>query len=121
MQKKVSPVNGWTYAKYKGFIISILRGGFRRYPPKQKCIENAFVKTIINKKTKRKAKHYKCNICSKLFPRTEVEADHISPIIDPTKGFIDFNTWIERGFIHEEGFQCLCKECHAIKTKKERK
>ena len=114
-----SPVPEWTDAKFKSFIISALRGAFRRYPPKQQCINNAYVKTQVNKKTGRKAKHYKCAKCKKLYPRTEVQADHTTPIVGD-KGFIDFNMWIERAFVAISGFQCLCKGCHTIKTNKER-
>lgn len=116
-----SPVKGWSDAKFKGFIISILRGGFRRYPPKQQCIENAYTETKINPKTGRKAKHYKCAKCKKSFPRTEVQGDHIEPIVCPTEGFVDWNTWIERAYTEILNFQCLCKPCHSIKTKEERK
>lgn len=117
----ISPVEDWTVAKFKSFIVSALRGAFRRYPPKQQCIEQAYTKTKINKKSNRKAKHYKCAHCKQEFPRAEVQADHIVPIVDPKKGFVDWNTWIERAFVGKECFQCLCLECHKIKSMEERK
>jgi len=116
-----SPVPEWTDARFKSFIISALRGSFRRYPPKQQCIENAYTTTKINPKTGRKCKHYLCNECKVDYPRKEVVADHIKPIVDPKKGFIDFNTWIERAFIALKGFQCLCVGCHKLKSAEERK
>jgi 5-methylcytosine-specific restriction endonuclease McrA len=115
-----SKVIGWSDAKFKGFIVSILRGGFRRYPPKQQCIASAFVKVKINKASGRKAKHYKCAKCKKLFPRTQVHSDHIVPVVSPKTGFVDWNTWIERAFIELTEFQCLCVKCHKIKSAKER-
>ena len=55
-----SKVEGWSAAKFKGSIISALRGAFRRYPPKQQCITEAYVDTRVNVKTNRMAKHYVC-------------------------------------------------------------
>ena len=115
-----SPVPEWSDAKFKGFIISALRGAFRRYPPKQQCIDNAFTCIKKNPKTGRMCKHHLCVKCKVDFPRKEVVADHIKPIVDTRQGFLDFNTWIERGFVALRGFQCLCKTCHNKKTARER-
>lgn len=116
-----SPIEGWTDAKFKGFIVSALRNAFRRYPPKQECIDKAFTKVKLNPASKRKAKHYRCAKCKGEFPRTAVEADHIKPIVDPKVGFTNFDTWIKRAFVGFKGFQCLCKTCHTAKTSLERK
>jgi hypothetical protein len=116
-----SPVPEWTDAKFKSFIVSALRGAFRRYPPKQQCINNAYTRTKTNDKSGRQAKHYRCAKCKGEFPRSEVQADHKKPIVDPKVGFKDFNTWIARGFVKLTGFQCLCKPCHKIKSAAERK
>lgn len=115
-----SPVPEWTDARFKSFIISALRGAFRRYPPKQQCIEKAFTGIKKNPKTGRMCKHYRCSSCKEEFPRKEVVADHIKPIVDPKKGFIDFNTWIVRGFVALKALQCMCKGCHKVKTNEER-
>lgn len=117
----MSLVKGWTEAKVKSFITSALRAAFRRWPPKQACINKAYVETKVNEKSGRQAKHYRCEKCLGLFPRTQVQADHIEPIVNPETGFEDWNTWIRRGFVGEEGFQCMCLTCHKIKTKEERK
>lgn len=115
-----SPHPDWTNARFKSFIISALRGAFRRYPPKQQCIAKAFTKSKINTKTGRMAKHHMCKKCKKEFPTKEVVADHIKPIVDPKVGFVDFNTWIERAYVPLTAFQCLCKECHNLKTAREK-
>lgn len=116
-----SIVPGWTSARMKSFIISALRGSFRRFPPKQQCINDAYIETKINEFTGRMAKHYECNECKGSFPRTMVEADHIISIVDPSIGFVDWNTWVERAFVPVEGFRCLCKPCHKLRTSAERK
>lgn len=117
--KITSRVVGWSDAKFKGFIVSALRGAFRRYPPKQQAIEAAYVCTKINEDSGRMAKHYECAKCHGIFPRKKVDADHTKPIVGK-EGFVDWNTWIDRGFIAVKGFKCLCKECHKIKTGEER-
>lgn len=114
-------VIGWTHAKTKAFIVSALRSSFRRWPPKQQCINGAYIETKINTATGRMAKHYRCAECQGSFPRTMVEANHIIPVVDPTVGFKDWNTWIERAFVAADGFNCLCKPCHKKFTAEERK
>jgi len=56
-----------------------------------------------------------------VFPRKLVSADHVYPVIDPARGFVDWNEYIKRLFCPESGFQIICKECHDDKTKRERK
>lgn len=51
----------------------------------------------------------------------KVEMDHISPVVDPETGWVDWNTWMERLFCPEENWQALCKECHKTKTNSETK
>jgi len=45
--------------------------------------------------------------------------DHIEPVIEPSKGWIDWNTYMDRLFCEESGFQVLCKPCHSTKTKQD--
>lgn len=113
-----SRVEGWSDAKFKGFIISALRASFSRYPPKIKCIDNAYTRTKKNPETGRMCKHYRCAKCKKEFPRKKVVSDHIEPIADE-RGFVDFNTWVDRAFVALLDFQCLCLTCHKQKTKAE--
>lgn len=51
----------------------------------------------------------------------EIEVDHIDPVIDPDKGFTDWNDYIARLFVEEDKLQVLCKECHKKKTNDEAK
>jgi len=64
---------------------------------------------------------FKCAHCSNDFKRTEVQVDHIVPVINPKKGFEDWNTYIARLFCGIANLQVLCKPCHIEKTNKENK
>lgn len=62
---------------------------------------------------------YQCAKCKKLFDKVMV--DHIKPVINPSDGFEDWNTFIKNLFCGLSNLQCLCKGCHDAKTKEERK
>lgn len=113
-------IKPWTEGRHKSFITTTLRSGMRRYPPKYECLNNAFTEKKINPKTGRMAKHYRCNICKEEFTQSNVNVDHTEPAVDPKVGFVDWNTFIERLFCSVDNLQCLCIECHRIKTKSER-
>lgn len=57
---------------------------------------------------------FKCAHCKKLFSSKQVQADHITEI----GTFIDWNSYIPALLCETGGYQCLCRECHKIKTKK---
>lgn len=110
----------WTEGRVKGFIISVLRAGARRWPPKFEALDDALVGKKINEKTGRVAKHYTCAACKKEFTSKDVQVDHISPVVDPDVGYVDWNTFIARLFCPKENLQVLCTVCHKRKTKDER-
>jgi len=110
----------WTEGRLKGFITSLIRGGFRKYPEKYVCLAAAKVGKKINKATGRLAEHYKCNHCNREYPAKDVQVDHVSPVVDPKSGYIDWNTYISRMFVSKDELQVLCSKCHNIKTKQER-
>jgi hypothetical protein len=56
-----------------------------------------------------------------VFPSSEVQADHINPVIDPTVGFVSWDSVIERMFCETDGFQILCKTCHTVKSNAEKR
>lgn len=62
---------------------------------------------------------YRCEYCGNLFGPREIDIDHIKPVIEPTNGFVDWNTYITRLFVEESGYQVLCKGCHKEKSKLE--
>jgi 5-methylcytosine-specific restriction endonuclease McrA len=107
----------WTDSRVKSFIISALRGA--RWPAKFQCIEKSFVANGINPKTGRKCKLHRCTKCKQTFPKGHIQADHINPVVGP-KGFVSWDVYIERMFCGPEGFQAICKACHADKTLMER-
>jgi 5-methylcytosine-specific restriction endonuclease McrA len=110
----------WTEGRRKAFIISLLRSGSRRWPPKYETLADSYTEHKTNEKTGRLAKHYKCNKCKKDFPGKEVEVDHIIPIVS-SKGFTTYDDFINALFCTKENLQTLCKTCHLEKTKQEKK
>lgn len=110
----------WTEARWRSFVISALRSATRRYPPRNKVLKKAFVRRQLSKVSNRMAMHYRCAMCKKLFTSTNVQIDHIIPVVDPVKGFVSWDEYINRMYCEEDNFQVLCKPCHLKKTKKER-
>lgn len=122
MKSGSSQRNGgkWTEARYRSFVTSTLRAGSRKWPPKYETLNAAKTEKKINKKTGRLAQHYECAECNEEFTQKDVQVDHIKPVIDPKKGFISWDVYIDRMFCESKNLQVLCKECHSIKTKKEK-
>jgi 5-methylcytosine-specific restriction endonuclease McrA len=105
----------WTEARYKNFIISLLRRGTSRWAPKQLVKKEARVSRGI----------YICAYCKEEVPTTiksgrkreqNIFVDHIEPIVDPNKGFTTWDEYVERMFCEKENLQLLCKACHDDKT-----
>ena len=46
--------------------------------------------------------------------------DHIDPVVDPERGFVDWDIYIARLFCSAENLQLLCEPCHKTKTDRER-
>jgi len=107
--------NTWTQARFNSFIKSLLRKGTMRWGP-------------INSTKKRAWKErgkYLCNSCKEVVPLTinkkkNVFVDHIEPVVDPSDGFKDWDTYISRMFCEEPNLQVLCKNCHDAKSLLER-
>lgn len=109
----------WTPARKHSFIVSVLRAGTRRWPPKYECLNEAKTKKKINKLTGRLAQHFKCAKCKKEFPASQVSVDHIRPVVGP-EGFQSWDEYIENMFCEREGLQVLCVTDHKKKTLKEK-
>lgn len=110
----------WTDARFRSFVTSALRAASRRWPPKFKALKEAFVGRKTNKKTGKLAMHYKCAMCKKHFVATDVQVDHVLPVVDPKVGFIGWDSFIDRIFCEIENLQVLCKPCHKVKTEEEK-
>lgn len=115
-----STVEGWTDSRLRSFVISAIRGAFRRFPNKFAVLKNAAVGRKLNKKTGKEAMHYKCAKCKKDFPQKDVQVDHITPVVIPEEGFVGFDKYIERMFCLPELLQVLCTTCHKKKSAEER-
>jgi len=110
----------WTDARFRSFVTSALRAASRRWPPKFKALKEAFVGRKTNKKTGKLAMHYKCAKCKKHFVATNVQVDHVLPVVDPKVGFVGWDSFIDRIFCEIENLQVLCKPCHKVKTEEEK-
>lgn len=110
----------WTEARYRSFVTSTLRAGSRKWPPKYETLNAAKTEKKINKATGRLAQHYLCAMCAQEYTQKDVQVDHIKPVIDPKKGFVSWDTYIDRMFCEGKNLQVLCKVCHAEKTKLEK-
>lgn len=111
----------WSTARQKAFIVSALRGAFRKFPTKYEVLNAAFTGKKINKKTKRLSSHYLCKSCNKDYPTSEVNVDHINPVVSPEEGFTTWDKFINNLFCNKEELQVLCKTCHDAKTQAENK
>jgi 5-methylcytosine-specific restriction endonuclease McrA len=58
---------------------------------------------------------YKCASCEGLFTKEETQMDHIESVIK-LEGFTNWDEVINRLFCNPEGYQTLCRDCHAKKT-----
>lgn len=120
MKDKPRNTGQWTEARYRSFIISMLRRGTNRWGPKNETKKDARVERGI----------YLCASCGEKVPptvkgedgkrKTNISVDHIEPVIDPKKGFTTWDDYIERMFCEKDNLQLLCKSCHDNKTKQEK-
>lgn len=109
----------WTEAKFNSFIRGNLRRTSQKWPP----IANSLKQARVDRG------EYLCAGCKQVVPATtkvdgkrvkNVHVDHIDPVVDPTKGFENWDVFIERMFVEAEGLQVLCDACHKIKTDNEK-
>lgn len=106
----------WTEARYYSAIRSALRRGFRHWKPIQDC---KLAARRSNQSENRRLKwEYNCRNCGGWFPDKDVQIDHIVPA-GSLKSLDDIKGFVERLTV-EDGFQCLCLDCHKIKTATER-
>lgn len=97
--------------KLKQFLVNILRRASYRYPGRYQAMKRA--KIGYNQ--------YYCENpeCGLVHGRKDGAMDHIDPVVDPKTGWIDLDTYAERMFVSEDGYQRLCNRCHDEKTEKE--
>lgn len=114
----------YTKAQLDAYIVAGLRKLWVGWHVRRDVMDNACVGREVNKKTGRLAKHYKCAHCGGHFPGTEVNVDHVNPVVDPVKGKTTWDNYIARLLVEEKKgrkrlLQLLCKGCHDVKTNAE--
>ena len=117
-------------------VVSAIRKIWRTFPPRQKAIEIA----CINTKEKRHNRKYKCSVCEKSFLLQQVEVNHKNSA-KKDESVDDFYKRILLGVkswkgdifklfsgeektaiqLAKENLEVVCKECHKIITKEQRK
>jgi 5-methylcytosine-specific restriction endonuclease McrA len=122
MKKSEKIRNGkqWTEARFRSFIISALRAASRKWGQKYAALDVAFTQRKTNKKTGLLAKHFQCASCHNEFIATDIQVDHIQPVVNPKTGFTTWDDYINRMFCEVDGYQVLCKPCHKTKTDQEK-
>lgn len=126
----------WSEARVRSFITSALRQASKRWPPacnaskKSRTRRGFFVcaickeelpTTVDNPKYEEDLQRYKDKKLKRK-PKKRINnknLDHRDPVVS-SDGFVDWNTFIERLFISEDGYDDLCNKCHQEKTNKER-
>lgn len=102
-----------TEAGFWGMIRSCLRNASRWWKPIAQCKQNSRRAYTGTKKLQKW--EYLCNHCGDWFMEKEVQIDHLVDAGTLTKAE-DLAGFVERLFCEAQGFQCLCKPCHQIKT-----
>lgn len=118
----------WTPARFRSFIMSALRGASKRWGPRATALSAARVSRGV----------YECAMCKRHMTSTEwrtyksgkkkgtpkrvknPQMDHVQSVIEPSVGFVDWNTVVERLFVEQDGWRAICHDCHEIETARER-
>lgn len=101
------------------WLIPQLRNIARRWPEKNKARARAARRVQVGLFKNGKPKYqtmFECSWCEELFEKESTQMDHTAPVVDPEVGFIDWNTYIARLLCSADGFTCMCKPCHQLKT-----
>lgn len=103
-RKPLDPVK-----QFREWMKNTLRRAFFRFWERTKALQAARVDRGL----------YQCAGCKVVAKIEGHHIDHISPVVDPKVGFVDWNTYISRLFCSADNLQLLCKICHTTKTKLE--
>ena len=107
-----------TESAFWGAIRAVLRQASRWWKPLAECKKRA--KRSYVGPNKRRKIAYECNHCKKLFLSEEITVDHIIQA-GTLKCAEDLPGFVTRLFCEVDGLQCLCNDCHNVKTKEEKK
>ena len=107
-----------TESAFWSFIRSALRQKSRWWKPVSECKQKA--KRAYKGSNKRQKFEYQCNYCKNWYAEKNINVDHIIPAGTLTCAN-DLPGFVDRLFCEVDNMQCLCTECHNIKTQNERK
>ncbi len=108
-----------TEAQFITFVKNQLRGASWKWSPTNEVVKEA----------RTRKGWYLCNGCKQEVPASVVVngkrvkgvfVDHEPPVIDPTTGFVGWDSFINRLYCERDHLQLLCKTCHDIKSAGER-
>lgn len=68
---------------------------------------------LINARVERN--QYLCAQCKLIFPRKQIQIDHIEPVT-PLTGWKDLDTFVTRLKVDACKMQAICKDCHKKKS-----
>lgn len=91
-KKKAPNRNPITFAK------AALRGAFRKW----------YAGNIVVQRCRVSRGKYKCEGCGAILKRTDLQIDHIEPVVDIKTGFTTIEQWIIRLLVPPEKLQMLC-------------
>jgi hypothetical protein len=94
----------------KSFIMNTLRRGTYRWYGRWQALNNAKIGR----------NEYFCQIetCGVIGPKRDFQLDHKLPVVI-TSGWDSWENVLDRMFCDADGYQNICKACHAIKTAEE--
>ena len=107
-----------TEAGYWGLLRGALRRQSMYWKVRGDCLDAA--KVPYTGDNKRRRVSFVCAICKERFKRDDVQVDHIVPA-GSLKTYDDVKGFVERLLCEIDNLQVLCKPCHNVKTKEEKK
>jgi hypothetical protein len=109
-----------TENEFIAHVLGSLRNGTKFWKPKmEKLAEGRRPNQSSNKRLKWENN---CEQCKQWFPESSIQIDHVIPCggISGDDWLDKIKEWIIKAYVEIDGYQRLCKQCHAEKTKKER-
>lgn len=126
--KQIEIVSGRpVWPPMKNQIKGAIRRIFRLSPWMKIALQGARIEKVKTLKDGSIAKkpdvYYKCSMCKGEFKQKDVQVDHVVPVVPPDKTIQDmsYDEIVDRIFCDLNNLQVLCKSCHDIKTKEEKK